>query len=151
MGVKLDRLRQNCFSFPRWISLLFFFSSCSVQNSDLIGLTVLARQHTNTEAAALLYYTDRWALSFCSKMRRSTFEIKLHLFEQNDRSGFKQFTKLFWWVEGNQNSSENKMLTQYEIDASHQCFPLKEVISELKNKYFRFILRLSIKTKHRGV
>lgn len=73
MGVKLDRLRQNCFSFPPLNFPAIFFSSGSAQNSDLIGLTVLARQHTNTEAVGLLYYPIAEHRAFL--FRNETFKV----------------------------------------------------------------------------
>lgn len=69
------------FHSPRWISLLFFFSSRSVRNSDLIGLSVLARRHTNTRTAgsSLLPIAER--RGFVLKWDVPT---KLPQFWQND-------------------------------------------------------------------
>lgn len=69
MGVKSERLRQNCFSFP--VGFFYFsFSSCSVQNSDLIGLTVLALWHVHTRR---FFITDLPSLELLFQNEMSKF------------------------------------------------------------------------------
>lgn len=65
MGVKLERLRQNCFSFPPLnlplLFFFFFFPPALRTTLDLIGLGALAqRRRANTEAAHF-FITDRLA------------------------------------------------------------------------------------------
>lgn len=61
MGVKLERLRQNCFSFlaaESLIAVLLLRLPLPALHAtlDLIGLGVLAWWYTHMKDAALLYY-----------------------------------------------------------------------------------------------